>query len=336
MKDFYLFPGAHKTGTTLLQAALHGQAERLEPHGIKVIPRTAFYSSPLFYYLKSLRPGAKPVDRNLRKNARQWAREIRGTDSKLILSGESCFGEPNSQPYPGITTALETLSEMFPRRRIRITYYVRRQDSFFESVYIQRIQKGALPVFDKFYRATYRANYDWCSMLDTMAQTIGRRNIVIKPFEMIQWGPDNYVRDFFSCFVKDERLMEEVSKLPTTTNTNVSLSQYALDEALRKFPDLDADGRKKLIRELQREAANSNHQRAQLLSEERREQIAKKYSGANEKLFSKWQLDERFRPYYTFSDTKPPAPSERPSSTPSQIRAHAGAKAPRQPKLTAT
>lgn len=308
MKEFYLFPGAHKTATTLLQAALHAQAERLAPAGIEVISRDIFYSSPLFAYMKSLRPQAKTNDPDLRKKARRWAREIRSRtrNSKLVLSGESFFGEPNSQPYPGVESALKILDEFFPRRKIRITYYVRRQDTFFESVYIQRIQKGGLPNFDKFYRSMYRADYDWCSMLGTMAEIVGKQNILVKPFEMIYWGTAEYVRDFFSSFVQDESLLEQVSILPSAAKTNVSLSQHALDEAVRKFPDLDAEGRKNLIRRLQREASTNKYARAELLSEARRKQVAEKYAVANERLFSKWRLDERLRPYYTFADATPP------------------------------
>jgi len=195
-KTFFLFPGAHKTGTSLLQSLLEKKREKLEASGIAIARRQAFYRTGMHRLLQTPN-AAKDLDR------REWLRicnEVFKPDwqeKHLILSSENAFGEIDSARYREAGMCLENLLSLFPDHKFQIKYYVRRQDSLIESLFIQNIHRGGTESADEFYRRFGNSLIDWTTILSEVANHVGWGNLEVMPCESLKSGAGKYSHNFF-------------------------------------------------------------------------------------------------------------------------------------------
>ena len=309
MPSFFLFPGAHKTGTTLLQSELDAQRTWLARHHILAIDRKEFYRSPLGDYMKARRfdagSGSPRMERtSTLADAKKWAADLlkKRADFDIVLSAESTFGEP---PYPYVDSALSILAEAFPKHAFKIIFYVRRQDTFLESFYLQRVHRGRRIHFGDYWRKASKLNLDWDCLLRQMALRVDKKNVKAVPSESIRRGAEPFAQSFFAQFVPRSVLRERQFALPVESASNVSLSAPALAVARQIF-DLvkDPKARRAFVRLLQRHAGNDKMPKAQLLSSLHVEEIAARYAESNACLFTDWKMDPEFKAYYTFADVR--------------------------------
>jgi hypothetical protein len=304
MPKFYLFPGAHKTGTTLLQDALHSQEETLSDAGIFVLRRSAFHLSPVFEATRRLRRN-KEVDPADLEESQDWAEDIARSagEKDVVLSVESLFGEVNTRFYGNAGPILRYLRDLFPAHEFLVKYYVRRQDTFLTSAYLQKVHKGNPKDAQKFTEAMMEGGMSWNGVLDQIAEVVGRSNVVVRPFEAMSGAIDAYVGDFFSTFLKDETTIAELVANRDGTETNISLSEIGLRVALDFFERVeDKSARLILVKTLQRHAGVDKLPRARLYGPDQIGAFRDKYAEDNARLFSDWDLPAKYRNHYLFAD----------------------------------
>jgi hypothetical protein len=301
MPTFYLCPGAHKTGSTALQTALSKNRSGLQQKGVHYVERSEFFKSDLWPYLKSFRGASGPARaEDLPAPVRAEAETMFPADMNLILSIENLFGEVSRNTYPGVSTALRIIQAAAPKHDLKIVYYIRRQDSFIESSYIQRIHKGTYEEFAAYWDMLQEADLDWLGIVGRMEAEVGRDAITLRAFETIKKGYRRYALDFFNIVAPgyEPDIVEDA-------NSNVSLSEPAIKIAKRAFSLIeDEDARRQLVRILQKHAGNDKYRRAKFIEVEQIQALKAKYALSNGALFDSWNLDRSLRDYYLFSETK--------------------------------
>lgn len=61
--------------------------------------------------------------------------------------------------------------------------YLRRQDEFIESLYMQKIHEGHSMPFAEFLEQLSGVHFDWYALLESYAEVFGRRNIIVRRYE---------------------------------------------------------------------------------------------------------------------------------------------------------
>jgi hypothetical protein len=265
-----LFPGAHKTGTTLLQSALERNRRLLVKNGIQLINREEFYSSNLCRYLRKF--SHKQQCEETFETAKESLMNLIGNkkNDSIVVSIENLFGEFGHGPimYHAAEPVIGTFREALPTHGIKIVFYVRKQADFFESIYIQRVHKFFTQSFDDFYHEWHNHDMRWTPILDSISGVVGKTNLEVIPFEKIKLDKNSYILEMFEQIEK--RLVKAVD-LSAAKNTNRSLSQLGLEIALQKFPNLTRTKKRELLSQLQKSYGNDKFPRAKLLSDEQRQ-----------------------------------------------------------------
>lgn len=308
MYRLILFPGAHKTGTTLLQAALETNRQILEVNGFALVGRKPFYQSELCRYLKTW--SHKLGDEVSLESARASVKKLCGGDlaKNIIISIENIFGEFGHKPriYPAVRPVLREMSRILPDHEIRVVYYTRRQDRYFESIFVQRVHKLNAQPFSDFYQEWKRHDMRWTPILEDIAAEIGRNNLVVAAFETIKTGLNNFVSDMFRHIQPGlEKIASSLD--PEARDTNISLSGKGINLALLLFPELDRGERKIFVEFLKCHFSKRDYPPAVLLSDEQRFDLLKNVKTDNELLVRKYfQEDSSVREFYS-----PELPSNR-------------------------
>lgn len=299
MPTIYIFPGAHKTGTSLLQSALEKCRPVLEEAGYAIARRQLFYSS-------GLHAGLRNRDSDLGLDVmRELAREVFMTptlERDLVLSIENLFGEVSKHPYAQARRVLARLQDMLPDHQVRLTYFVRRQDTFLESFYVQTIHKGSDWDFSTFLDSYGEVNLDWVTLLKPIRRNIPSDALDVRAFETIKRGEASFIGSFFRTlpglpYKKLSRMT--VGKLG---NTNRSLSVRGMEIARHNFSIIeDRREREAFATHLQALYGVDKYEKFRM-PEDVRKRLAEKYQDSNRKLIRHFNLPKDLRDYYVFSD----------------------------------
>ena len=116
-----------------------------------------------------------------------------GAIDSVILSTELFFGQVN-----GIELMLADVREKLAGHDIKVVVYLRRQDQLYGSFYNQDV-KGARQwphsayQFYETHQIFHRSYYE---MLKTWSEAFGAENVLVRPYEPVQWPDGNIIRDF--------------------------------------------------------------------------------------------------------------------------------------------
>lgn len=294
-----LCPGIHKTATSLLQRVMEDNLGVLRDSGYEVVNRRWFYRSRVWPYLR----GLKGADLNGARADLAEAR-VTGTGRNVILSIENLFGEFSSlKPYKRTAATVERLSALFSSYHIRAIVYVRRQDQFFESAYLQNIHEGRFQHFDDFYKAFHHSDYHWIRLVTRIKKALGDEHVNVFPFEAINGGQAAYIHNFLRAI--DPTLADTVpidSAQPAATN--ISISGKGLEIALRSMDVLSTqEERAKLGRFLQSTYPKTLYQKPKLLTFGQRIKFAEEYSWSNKRLLEHFTCaDDNIVNHYRYAE----------------------------------
>ena len=163
--------------------------------------------------------------------------------------------------------------------RLTLVLYVRRQDTYLESAYMQRIQHGKTLSFEEYIARRNTESFDWNSLASSLAGVVGRENLEVVPYESVKAGPAAYVNVFLERCGVPLQLTE--SDIPPG-RSNRSYSAIALEIARRSNDLLTKEEQKVLRRFLQDNFSNVTHPRPQLLSDEARSEFLAGYARSNQ------------------------------------------------------
>jgi len=300
MKTIYLFPGAHKTGTSYLQKALETCRDQIEARGFGLARRGKYYSElhePLRIKIDEFEPHLEEV--------REKAKLVFGVDDlnrNLILSIENLFGEFSQSPYRGARKVLTNLKAIFPDHRVKCVFYIRRQDTFLESNYVQSIHKGRDWDWDEFWEEYKDTDLSWFEIIRPMKRNVENGDFVLRTFETLRRSEKLFLQEFF----------EQIDGLPVDEfvqtcagnleETNISLSKKGLDVARTGFQKIESRSeREKYARHLQQIFGVNRDERFSMPSD-LRVKIAKTFSEDNQRLLKRHNCAGGVLKYFMFTE----------------------------------
>ena len=293
----FLHLGAHKTATTTLQNVLKHNEAALEVRGLA---RIKTQTRHLFWHL--YRDGDREA---FKKRRRTLARKLQQYDAgwpNAILSSETMFGTSDlhgvDRFYPLADTALRVLAQLTSGMDRKVIFYVRRQDDFIESSFINRLQTLATSLhldharlladtswssFAHYLDSFVPAQLSWLNLIERMETHFGADNLIIRPFETIRRGKASYAEAFLAPMCATDGL-----ELSPPIYENRSFSAKALEEFIRLAPQQGFENLRSLRLRLQDEYPNTVYPRPTLLSPDQRQEILQAHASGNETLFARY------------------------------------------------
>ena len=251
--------GAHKTGSTLIQNALRKNIGLLGDAGWGYKPkrqwRTKASPMPADFYIDRRR------DRDLGRARDSLMKFLDAhKKDKVILSSEGTLAGTNpsvphflaSSTNAGLymvedNSVIDWYSEVFSGLDVTAVFYVRRQDSFLDSLYLENVRQGRRIRKRSLLKMLDIDRLSWRPVLRRLKEEF---NLEARCFESLRTaGSEAYVRDFFR--ILDERLGEQV--VIPEKNVNVSLRdpfRQLAEQASRLFKNDRSNLHKLFVKEL--------------------------------------------------------------------------------------
>lgn len=282
MKHLVLHVGAHKTGTTLVQKVLRSNREAFARRGYDVLIRNEYENLTEGLHSRWRRQGASLSNVN---KAFAMVRDAMTHDS-LVISHEDILASVHSfrtgPLYAPADNVLRIAHRVLQPERTTVLLYVRRQDRFVESSYLQTVRVGSTMSFEEFMEPVTPANLRWDHLVEKIRDAIpADAELRVNYFEGIKELQSRpFVRDFFQ--------QTGVGVAPKFTfNTeavNRGYSDAALKLALVGNAELEAEDRRKLRLFLDANFSNVTHPSPRLLTTEQRQEMLTALAPANKVL----------------------------------------------------
>ena len=240
MNKLYLHIGTHKTGTTEIQQNLNLARNSLKKEGLIYIPYfpVSFEMMQLQCINKNII--IKCID-YLQKQTRHF------TDQYGFIMSFEGFSGDLKQGYKNSHFVAKTLREATHEFDVTIIVYLRRQDTFLESVYTQFIQQGESFSFSEFMGNYDTSSFNWYQLINNYSELFGINNIILERYDK-KYLPDkkSLVKNF-SNIIGSKSLKE----LESEKNHNIGYDMAALEVARLCNPLLNEDEKKTLRHILQ-------------------------------------------------------------------------------------
>lgn len=282
MKHLVLHAGAHKTGTTLVQKALQANQEAFGRKGYEVFVRNDYEVATGRVHSRWRRKGGSIRNVNLGFSLLrdQLAHE------NLVLSHEDLLASVDSFRHGAIygtaPDVLRIAHEELRPERTTFLFYVRRQDRFVESSYLQKVRMGSTLTFQEFMEPVTAERLRWDVLVEQMRDALPEgTEIKVKYFETIKELKSRpFVRDFFA-----ETGVGVAPEFPfNTQGVNRGYSDVALKLALVGNAELDLDDSRTLRHFLDANFSNVTHPSPRLLSPEQRQDLLTALAPSNKAL----------------------------------------------------
>jgi hypothetical protein len=239
----YIHIGAPKTATSTLQAILARKAGTLARAGVlyPAIPRHGDAHHVLVCDLIEKFQGSRMPDfwYGQFPRGQAWAslrEEIAGQGDDLqsvVISSELFFGQSRK-----LRPMLAEIKEHLAGHTVKIVCYLRRQDQLYSSFFNQDV-KGARQWADgpyQFYETHQIFQHTYFELLNIWGETFGPDNIVVRPYEPVQWLDGDIVADFCDATgipaLKSGSLESNESLGPNQLYAKQCLNKVGYDKAI--------------------------------------------------------------------------------------------------------
>jgi len=266
MKNIYVHIGTHKTGTTTIQHALKGNA-------LKNPNEKSFICSNKI---------AKQFMREEKYNrylVQRFQDEIQSmiqrskSANKVVLSNEALSGLPESG-YQNSNVVYSMLRDATTKYNVKIIIYLRRQDSFVESLYTQMIHQGDTIEFERFFKQFESPGaLNYRRMLNDLRSYFDDQNIIVRSYHE---ASERGLLIDFSDVIKSKSL-----KFSKQKEKNPSYSRHALEIAKICNASLDQEGKQQLRAALQATMAKRRNEPFSLFTDDERAKFLDKHKESN-------------------------------------------------------
>lgn len=274
-KTIHLHIGSDKTASSLFQRLL------LSINQSELAPRGYAYDHELSAEVGRKIRERMPLDAAATADLREHYRERyqKSPARNFILASNVFFGH-RDQGFSDAEELAELAGRVFADFDLRIYAFVRRQDTFLESSYIQTIKTGRDWAFAEFLeQVSAWESCDWHRIIGYYARVLGAERITVLPYELMQEDPDRFYRLLFAAFGLD--YAPDASGLPVV-NPGIDQTGIQILRACNSFLD---DRQRRLLREF----LETNFQRGgtsmELFSSEERQRLLRAYAPGNHRLF---------------------------------------------------
>lgn len=273
--SFVLHAGAHKTGTTLIQNTLKSHRLKLAIHGVRYISRERVAKT------LALGDGAGAAAMQFPsswRRGRWWPRIV-------LLSHERLMGRFQDF-YADSARRANLLLASCQGHNAQVIIYVKRQDHFIESCYVQTLQMGSCKTFREFLAAHPNLQTPlWTTVVRPFCDAFGPDKVTVVPAETISHGAQEFLNRFLSLVHPSLGSLQ----LPPTKRSNVSLSPVACRIAQFANPLLDRAERAQLRSFLQHNLHSSQKvRRAAFFTAVERHKLLSECERDNRKLFERY------------------------------------------------
>lgn len=212
MATVYLHIGLPKTGTTVLQYFLYNNADILSQHGI-AYPDFGLRYKNESAHLSFRKNGRFLIAPNTSNGKRDFSRpadeysptldkiaELGKTYDRILISDEGIW--KISKKRENFWSDLK--SDLTDRGLdLKLIVYLRRQDSFVQSMYAQRVKETKKPFTFEEYLATEAADWplDFKERLDYISGIAGKEAMIVRIYEKAQYRGGNEENTLFSDFL---------------------------------------------------------------------------------------------------------------------------------------
>lgn len=268
--------GAHKTGTSLVQAFLRARRPELSRQGVHYLTRGTM--ADLFHWGRQFLLDPGPL-------ADRIAEETRDPSCRLVvLSHENTLDRPFLPDVPGLYPRTGEIAPVLARvladHDHRIVLSVRPQADFVESYYLQTIHEGRHHSFAQWLHRIDLDAISWLPVLAALRETFGKDRVDVVDFRLIKHGQRAFLEHFL-------RVVDPTLELDTEYDTvaNASISEKGLQLALAANPHLRSPQERGLMRTfLRNNFSNQRYPRPQLLTDEQRQALGARYDGEYDEL----------------------------------------------------
>lgn len=298
-----LHVGAHKTGTSLIQTYLEARSRELRRMGIVALDRTEAGRIIGWGGLPRSKPellrGAVqaalgepyPLPRGL--SVPRAVAAFTPKPRTVVVSYENSLGRPFRPPtralYPNAAVCALALADNLAQWQSRVVYYIRSQEEYLESYYLQTIHEGGSHAFTTWLESIDQSALSWVPVVEALTTAFGADQVVVKDFAQLRNGQNAFIADFLrTC---DPSIDPTVS---FDRMRNISISQRGLEIALAINPLLqNTEERRQTRKFLQRHFNNTTAPRPVLLDDDTRAAIRERYAAENRELVARYPGSER-------------------------------------------
>lgn len=279
--NLLLHIGTHKTGTTAIQRALRNNRRKLIKLGLAAQP-------PIRHELRDVLIQSSRDESACGHVTERFLEVCASKLNGIVISSEAFSGEPLSG-YANASEMAERLRLCTRDFDVKIVVYLRRQDEFLESLYMQKIHEGHSFSFADFLKSIASVSFDWYALVESYAEVFGRENIIVRRYEK-RFMPcrESILEDFFQIAGADPK---QLNLIQEKAAPNAGYGPVAVEIARICNPNLVASERQELRHILQAAISKQPHERYSLLNAETRRQLLDRHEEGNARLAREY-LDE--------------------------------------------
>jgi len=272
-KTIILHIGTHKTGTTSIQYSLMNNSNLLQKYSIRYVPLNRYRN-----ILEDL--AQEQIDLG------KFQKFACDPLSALLLSAERLSGKLatyNDNLFQELIN-LKKISEHFDFN-IKVLCYLRKQDSYLESAYMQQLKWGYENTFSNFLKE--KENFqDWLMFYESLRSIFDENNLVVKPFEKEFLYQNDVVEDFWKELGID--LQNKILFKAPEKNQSYGFSGIELTRRLNKFTTKPQ--KESLTKHL--EAIKHQDRLETLFTREEHDRLIDRYQQSNQKLSKLLRVSE--------------------------------------------
>ncbi len=227
--------GYNKTGTSTIQSYCHRNFEILKEEGL-YYPKTGIYDHAHYGITKFFLNQPNSENILIKEDfLEQLKSEILDSSCNKILLSSEYFILANPTQIKNFREFL--LHEIKPES-IKLIVYLRRHDTWFESLFNQAVKTMdsypfKLDIRDYILYALSWPACNYYKVLTKWANIFGDESIIIRPFEKSQLFNGDVLHDFFKYVHPSHKVITDSSEIK---NPSLSHQKLYLIGLLRKFP----------------------------------------------------------------------------------------------------
>lgn len=269
--------GTHKTGSSLIQAALIKHSSQLKKENIIVLPDFEFAHELM---------KVKTYDDKYVQLGKQYLRgilpkKIKTKNYTFVMSFEGFSGNP-LEGYSNSMIIAQILHEIFTDFSTTIVVYLRRQDQFIESLYTQQIHNGGSQSFKEFLSVIKKVTFNWHLLVENYATFFEKRNIIVKLYDHKYINKNNALINDFAKIIGAKCIKNFESK----SSQNYGYSRDALELARICNPYLSEEEKYILRKILQSSNSKKPFEKYEFFNTEERNKLLSRYEPSNRLVFS--------------------------------------------------
>jgi len=276
---FYIHIGTHKTGTSVIQTFLRKNRKVLKKDNV------IYISIPYFWYNICKYNKFKDIPQEIITKSVNYFNKYARMYKIGILSWECLSGNI----YKGYTNAhviAEFLSKVFDRYDTYIILFLRRQDDFLESFYMQMIHEGNILTFEEFKKIYIKPGegyFDYLHIIRSYEEFFSNK-VLLNIYDKKRYSKDFNQIIFDFLLITNLHKNEAFIYVKNTSDGNVGFSKEAYLISQLLYPKLSAQERAFLRNIMQEFLPKKFYESYSFFSPEERLEILRSYEMSNSEI----------------------------------------------------